>query len=283
MKKYLLQSWLKIAGLTAISGLAYENNQLQLVSDNTNALYHYFINNDSLAAYPLTEEPIEKKQIKKKKLDLEALTKIDNTWYAFASGSTENRNKAFVFNKFSKHSTFLNLKDLYEEMKIFSSLNNDDFNIEGVTTYNGDWIFLNRGNGPKNANYLFVVQGKNLIDDFNIYYFEFKLPTINNVKTGFSDATVVNNTLFFIATAENSDGTFNDGKIEGSIFGAIDLKKMKLLFSEKISDTDKFEGITVLQHSKREVTFALVADNDNDELTHAEVIKLHVTLKNKIK
>lgn len=283
MKKYILQSWLKIAGITAISGLGFENNQLQLIADNSNALYNYYIENDSLASYPLTDGPIEEKQEKKIKLDLESFTKWDNTWYTFASGSTDNRNKAFMFNKFSKHSTPLNLSDLYNEMKHFSNLETSDFNIEAVTPYNGDWLFLNRGNGTKNANYIFVVQGKNLIDEFNIYYFEFNLPEINNVKTGFSDAIVLNNTLFFIATAEDSSNNFNDGKIEGSLFGAIDLKKMKLLFSEKISDTEKFEGITVLQQSKKDVIFALAADNDNDDLEKTEILKLRVTLKNKIK
>lgn len=283
MKKYLLSSWLKIAGIVAASGIGYENNQLQLVSDNSNALYHYFIVNDSLAKYSFDENPVSDLMAKKQKYDLESFTKIDNTWYAFGSGSTENRNIGFMFNKFSKYSTKIDLTDLYSEMKSFSDLQDDDFNIEAVTTYNEDWLFINRGNGPKNANYIFVVQGKNLTDEYNIYYFEFDLPKINNVQSGFSDGTVINNTLYFIATAEDEQSTFNDGAIKGSLFGAIDLKKMKVLFTEKISDTNKFEGITVLEQNKKNIVFALCEDNDDASNTHSVIYKLQVDLKGKIK
>lgn len=283
MKKYLLTSWLKITGIVAASSIAYENNELLLVSDSSNALYHYFIKNDSLAHYNLTPQDLNHNATKKEKLDLEAFTIIDNTWYAFGSGSNEHRNNGFMFNKFSKFSTPIDLSNLYSEMKSFAELTDSDFNIEAVTTYNGDWLFLNRGNGSKNANYLFVVQGNNLTDDYNIYYFEFDLPKINNVQTGFADATVINNTLYFIATAEDKTSTYLDGIIKGSLFGAIDLKKMKLVFSEKISDTNKFEGITILEQSKKNVVFALCEDKDETGNNEAIIYKLEVNLKGKIK
>lgn len=283
MKKYLLTSWLKIAGIVAASGIGYQNNEIQLVSDNGNALYHYFVANDSLAKYSLDGDPVNDNMPKSTKHDLESFARVDNTWYAFGSGSKENRNVGFMFNKFSKVSTMIDLTGLYDEMKSFSELTTDDFNIEAVTTYNEDWLFINRGNGPKNANYIYVVQGKNLTDDFNIYYFEFDLPKINNVQSGFSDATVINNTLYFIATAEDETSTYNDGAIKGSLFGAIDLKKMKLLFTEKISDTNKFEGITVLEQNKKNVTFALCEDADDAKNNEAIIYKLQVDLKGKIK
>ncbi len=283
MKKYLLTSWLKIAGIAAASGIGYQNNEIMLVSDNANALYHYFVSNDSLTKYSLDEEAINENMAKVAKYDLESFTIVDNTWYAFGSGSKENRNTGFMVNKFSKYSTKLDLTGLYDEMKSFSELTSDEFNIEAVTTYNEDWLFINRGNGPKNANYIFFVQGKNLTDDYNIYYFEFDLPQINNVQSGFSDATVINNTLYFIATAEYKQSTYNDGAIKGSLFGAIDLKKMKLLFTEKISDTHKFEGITILEQNKKSIVFALCEDTDDTKNNEAAIYKLQVDLKGKIK
>ena len=283
MKKYILQTWLKIAGISAVSGLGYEDNKLQLVADNTNALYEYFIANDSLVSYSLDGNSIQT-QPKETKYDFEALTKWDNTWYAFSSGSTINRNTSFQFNKFSKYATPINLSDLYHEMKNFSGLDDGNFNIEAVSPYKEDWLFLNRGNGSKNANYIFVVQGKNLTDDFNMYYFEFELPKIKNIPTGFSDAVVVNNTLFFIASAEASkNSTYLDGQIAGSIFGAIDLKKMDLLYTTQISDTDKFEGLTIINQSKKEITFALAADNDEKNTTETTIHKLTIQLKQKVK
>lgn len=283
MKKYLLTSWLKIAAIAAASGIGYENNELILVSDNGNAIYHYLISNDSLTKYSLNDEAINDNISKADKFDLEAFASVDNTWYAFGSGSKENRNSGFMFNKFSKFSTKIDLTGLYDEMKSFSDLTTDDFNIEAVTTYNNDWLFLNRGNGVKNANYMFVVQGKNLTDEYNIYYFEFELPKLNNVQTGFSDATVINNTLYFVATAEDETSTYNDGLIKGTIFGAIDLKKMKLLFTEKISDTQKFEGITVIENDKKNIVFALCEDTDAINNNQTVIYKLQVDLKSKTK
>lgn len=283
MKKILLSSWLKIMGIAAASGLGYENNELILVSDTGNALYHYFIENDSLAQYSLDNKAIDHYISKKEKYDLEAFTIVDNTWYAFGSGSKPNRNTGYQFNKFSKYSTPVDLKGLYDEMKAFAELSDDDFNIEAALQYNDDWYFLNRGNGPENANYLFVVQGKNLTDEFNMYFFEFDLPPVNGTQSGFSAATIQNNTLFFVATAEDEISTYEDGSIKGSILGAIDLKKMKLLFSEKISDNNKFEGIAVLEHHKKNITFALCEDADETTNNEATIYKLEVNLKSRIK
>src|SRR5690606_4959037 len=126
MKKYLLSSWLKIAGIVAASGIGYQNNEIQLVSDNGNALYHYFISNDSLAKYSLDGEPVNDNMPKSTKHDLESFATVDNTWYAFGSGSKENRNVGFMVNKFSKFSTKIDLTGLYDEMKSFSELTADD-------------------------------------------------------------------------------------------------------------------------------------------------------------
>jgi len=283
MKKYLLSSWLKISGIIAASGIGYENNQLYLVSDNSNALYHYFIENDSLASYSLDNLAINHQLKKKEKYDLESLLQYENTWYAFGSGSKKNRNKGFMINKFSKFSTEINLENLYTEMKSFAELTDKDLNIEAVCTYNDDFVFINRGNGPKNANYLFVVQGKNFIDEFNMYFFEFNLPKLNGVSTGFSDATIVNNTLFFVATVEDKNSTYEDGTVKGSLFGAIDLKKMKLLYTQPISNDYKFEGITVIKQDKKTIEFALCYDNDESNIKETTIYKLQVDLKNKIK
>lgn len=270
-------------GIAAASGLGYENNQLMLVSDNSNTLYHYFIESDSLSRYSLDGNEMVDQMIKKEKYDLEAFTIVDNTWYAFGSGSNKNRNTAYEFNKFSKYSTPIDLTGLYDEMKNFAELSDADFNIEAVVRHNDDWYFLNRGNGPKNANYIFVVQGKNLTDEYNMYFFEFDLPKINNVQSGFSAAAVQKNTLFFVATAEDETSTYADGAVKGSMFGAIDLKKMNLLFTEKISDHNKFEGITILEQHKKHFVFALCEDNDDSKNTESVIYKLEVDLRKKVK
>lgn len=283
MKKYLLSSWLKISGIIAASGIAYQNNELIIISDNSNAIYNYFIKNDSLTTALVDGTFLNDSLKKAEKFDLESLYASNDTIYTFGSGSKLNRSKAFQQVTATKAINSIDLKDLYHEMKQFSSLDDKNFNIEGVTKYKDDWIFLNRGNGSKNANYLFFVQGKNLTDEFNIFYYEFNLPKINNVVSGFSDGYVLNNTLYFLATAEDETSTYYDGEIKGTIFGAIDLKKMKLLFTEKISDTNKFEGLTLMENNGKKLTFALCEDPDNSKLREGIIYKLGVELKKKTK
>src|SRR5690606_6723737 len=113
MKKYLLSTWLKISGIVAASGIGYENNQLMLVSDNGNALYHYFIGNDSLAKYSFDEQPIMNVMKKKEKYDFDTFTFVDITSYAYGSGAIIQRTTDFMFNIVSKYSSPFHSTNLY--------------------------------------------------------------------------------------------------------------------------------------------------------------------------
>src|SRR5690606_14867099 len=107
----------------------------------------------------------------------------------------------------------LYLSWLYASMWDFAGMDEQDFHIEGVTFARGEWYFFNRGNGPESKNMIFTVQGENLVDDFNVFHQEYELPEINGHISGFSDATAVNGVLYFIATAEGTKSTYNDGEI----------------------------------------------------------------------
>lgn len=274
MKKYLLNTWLKIAGITAITGLGYENNKLILTTDADNLIYEYFIKNDSIVNYTL-KDSITDELKSSLNYNLQTVHKVDNSYYFFGSGTDSLTSNGIIFNNFSKYSSTINVLDLYAEMKSFSELNNQNFNINAALTYNNDWLFLNKATALGNENYIFVVQGKNFTDEFNIFYFEFDLPKINNLQTGFADATIINNTLFFVANVNS--------KTLGTYFGAIDLKKMKLLYTEKISETENFSGITVLEQSSKNVVFALTNYNNKQQANYTNVYKLNITLKGKIK
>ena len=143
-----------------------------------------------------------------------------------------------------KKITTNNLADLYAVMQNFGEIKPEEFNIEGVI-YNGEnWYFLNRGNGISNKNVLLTIDGKNLINEFSIISNDYKLPKIKGVRSSFTDAILVDNKIYFLATAENTESTYDDGEVLGSIIGRIDLKTMKIDFTKKISTTHKFEGLT---------------------------------------
>lgn len=271
MRKIVVDIFLKIMGISAVSGITFSDSAIHLISDLDSALYTYEQTNSKLEQtdlIPETDSVYYKNGVvnlpKKIKPDFEALYENDSLVYVFGSGSKPNRNFGYKINKSTMEYEFLDLSWLYDSMRDFAGMDEKDFNIEGVTFARGEWYFFNRGNGPESKNMIFTVQGENLVDDFNVFHQEYELPEINGHISGFSDATAVNGVLYFIATAEGTKSTYNDGEILGTMLGAIPLKDMEITFTQKISDTHKFEGITVYQKSPRKIEFLLSEDNDTD-------------------
>lgn len=276
MHKFTLELLFQIIGIGSASGLIYKNNTLSIVGDNSSYLYEYNLENKILERHPLTENPAEN-IAKNEKPDFEAVTEFENAIYVFGSGSTEKRTKMVQLD--AKTKTIIatsDLSDLYLSMQSFSQLPEGDLNIEGVVRKDNEWFFFNRGNGTKGENIVFTVQGKNLTEEFNIITNEYKLPKIKGVQTSFTDAVLAGNKIYFLATAENTTSTYNDGEVLGSIIGSIDTATMKIGFTKKITDTHKFEGISLYEETEKEITFLLCEDNDTEELK-ANIFKLTIS------
>jgi hypothetical protein len=278
MEKFQLSLLFKIIGLGSASGLIYHDNSILAIGDNSSYLYEYRIDSQKLEKYALLENPQENTP-KKVKLDFEAITKFENNVYIFGSGSTENRNKMVQFDtKTKKVIATTDLSDLYLVMQSFGKITPNDFNIEGAI-YNGQsWYLFNRGNGKTNKNVVFTIDGENLTNDFRVLANDYKLPKIKGVRTSFTDAILVDDKIYFLATAENTESTYDDGEVLGSIIGRIDTTTMKIEFTKKITDTHKFEGITFLKKSGKEIEFFLCEDNDT-EVLESNIFKLAITIK----
>lgn len=281
MKEIIIQALYTVLGMNAASGLVYNNETIYAVSDQSNVLYEYSIADKQTHFYPLDQSAINHSMDKKGKYDLEGVLLEDNTLFMVGSGATPNRNRGFLYDIKSQATDTINLEYLYHTIAEFSEIDTDNFNIEGIVKYDEDYIFLNRGNGKKNLNALMFVQGRNFIDDFNTFTHTIELPKLNGVPTGFSDGVVVNHTLFFLATAEDNNSTYNDGTIKGTLIGAIDLKKMKLKFTQVLSNHQKFEGITLKSIEGKKIEFLLCEDKDNTEETSSTIYSLKTTLKSK--
>lgn len=277
MEKFQLTLLFKIIGLGSASGLIYQNNSILAISDNSTFLYEYQMDSQTLQRHPLIENPQENIP-KKLKSDFEAIAHFDNKLYLFGSGSTENRNIMLQLDAATKQVVAVNdLSDLYLGMQSFGKISPEDFNIEGAV-YNGEsWFLFNRGNGKAKKNVLFTVDGKNLTNEFRIVANEYKLPKIKGVRTSFTDAVLIENQLYFLATAEDTDSTYHDGEVLGSIIGRIDLTTMKIIATQQISSTHKFEGLTFVQKTAAGIEFLLCEDNDSDVLESA-IYKLTVKL-----
>ena len=277
MEKFTLDLLFQIIGIGSASGLIYKDNSLLIIGDNSGFLYEYQMESKDLKRHPLVENSIEN-TLKKDKADFEAITYFGDSLYVFGSGSTEKRNKMIQVNSSDKKIIATNdLTDLYAVMQNFGAVKPEDFNIEGAI-YNGEsWFLLNRGNGSSNKNVLFTIEGKNLTNDFAILSNEYKLPKIKGVRSSFTDAILVDNSIYFLATAEDTASTYDDGEVLGSMIGSINLKTMKIDFTQKISSTHKFEGLTLYTNSKEKIEFLLCEDKDT-EVLETDIYKLTIDL-----
>ena len=278
MEKAQIESLFKITGIGSASGLIYKNNALWIIGDNSGFLYEYQIDSKDLIRHPLLENPSEN-IIKKDKPDYEAITNFGEDLYIFGSGSTDKRNSMVHLNASSKKiiSTY-DLGELYATIKDVAKVNAEDFNLEGAIYDGKSWYLLNRGNGIACRNVLFTITGENLKDNFSVFSTDFILPELQGVRTSFTDAILIDNIIYFLATAEDTISTYDDGEVLGSIIGGIDLKTMKITFTEKISDSHKFEGLTLFNQSNEKVEFLLCEDTDT-EVLETHIYKLSLDLK----
>ena len=266
MPKFTLELLFQIIGIGSASGLVYKDHSLFIIGDNSGFLYEYNLETNLLKRHPLLENPSENIP-KKEKPDFEAITLFENQFYILGSGSTENRNLMVTINTADKAPiATTDLGDLYGDMQRFSKIKPEDFNIEGAI-YNGNrWYLFNRGNVSSNKNTLFTIEGKNLADELGMLSNEYQLPKINGVRASFTDVQLVGTKIYFLATAENTSSTYHDGEVLGSLIGCIDSKSLKIEFTQKISDSHKFEGLTSFKNTAENVTFLLCEDKDTDEL-----------------
>lgn len=266
MNRFTLELLLHIIGIGSASGLFLKDNSLHVIGDNSSYFYEYELKTAALKRHALNEHPAEN-IAKKLKPDFEALAFYGDSFYLFGSGSTENRNKMIQLNAVTKEVlSVLDLAALYKSMQAIAGLNSESFNIEGAVRTEDAWYFFNRGNGNSGKNIVFVLHGKSLTSPAEITFTELQLPEIKGVRTGFTDAVQVEDKLYFLAAAENTNSTYHDGEVLGSIIGSIVLKTMKIDFTKEISDRHKFEGLTLKHKSQHEISFLLCEDNDSDAL-----------------
>jgi len=264
MYKFSLDLLFQIIGIGSASGLFYKDNTLTVIGDNSGLLYEYQMDSKDLRSYALIPNAAANIP-KKQKPDFEALASDEENFYIFGSGSTENRNTMVQFDKASKTAVKkTDLTDLYLAMQGFANIKPEDFNIEGAALAGETWYFLLRGNGKKGKNVVFTVEGKNIENGFTILSNDYKLPKIKGVRASFTDVLLVENKLYFLATAEDTKSTYDDGEILGSLIGCIDIDTMKIEFSQQISGNHKFEGLTLFSKTAAEMVFLLCEDNDTD-------------------
>lgn len=262
MENIKLQVFLKILGIGSASGLVFNGNSLFLIADNSTYLYEYQLNDSVLNKIPLVENAQENIP-KKNKPDFESILKKDKEIYVFGSGSTPNRMNYLAYNIETKTIVSYDLSKILGYFSSQFNIQQDELNIEGIV-YNNELIyFFQRGNGKNKVNAVFIFHNfGNNKPEFRLI----TLPKINEVEATFTDAVMVEDKIYFLASAENSNSTYDDGEVMGSLIGILNPITLAVEKTVIISNTQKFEGITLFSNTNEKLEFLLCEDNDTEVL-----------------
>ena len=263
MEKFQLSVLFKIIGIGSASGILYHNDLLYVISDNSTYLYEYNIPNEKLNKIPLVDYPQENIP-KKDKPDFESISFLENKLYVLGSGSTENRNKVVRYKLTSKKHSEKDFSIIFQDIKTQLEIKDEELNIEGLIQQNNIMYLFQRGNGLNSKNG--IIYSNEDIENRVFKFVPFDLPKIKNVSSKFTDAILVEDKIYFLASAEDTTSTYDDGEVLGSIIGTIDLKTMKLKSSIQISNKHKFEGLTLYKKTATHIELLLCEDNDSEVL-----------------
>jgi hypothetical protein len=263
MEKLQLSILFKIIGIGSASGLVYHEEKIYIISDNSNFLYEYVITNQKLNKIALVENA-EENIIKKDKSDFESITLKGDDLIILGSGSTEKRNQIFKFDINSKKIKEKSFAEFYNKIKLELEIKENELNIEGLIATDKNIYFFQRGNGGTCKNG--IIYAEDEPDNPNFKFIPFELPKIKNIETSFTDAILVENKIYFLAAAEDTTSTYEDGEVLGSIIGIIDFETMRLENHIQISKKNKFEGLTLYKKTATHVELLLCEDNDTDIL-----------------
>lgn len=263
MEKFQLSVLFKIIGIGSASGLVYHENKLYIISDNSTFLYEYKILDERLEKIALVENA-EENTIKKNKADFESITLKGNNLVLLGSGSTDKRNKLFKYNINSKKIKEKSFEEFYRKIKSELEIKGDELNIEGLIITDKKILLFQRGNGGNSRNG--IIYADDEPDNPKFKFIPFELPNIKNVTATFTDAILVEDKIYFLAAAEDTSSTYDDGEVLGSIVGSIDFKTMKLEKTILISDKHKFEGLTVYKKTATQLELLLCEDTDTEIL-----------------
>lgn len=272
MERFTLELLFQIIGLGSASGLIYKDNSLFIISDNSSFLYEYNISEKELSKIKLFKNSQEN-IAKKDKFDFESIAIKGNEIYLLGSGSTSKREKRITYNLETREVLEKSLSKLYKNLKQNCSIADDELNIEGALFDNEKWLLFQRGNGASSKNG--IVKTKSLEIECHTELVEVQLPKIKQVETSFTDAILVEDKIYFLATAEDTISTYDDGEILGSLIGRMNSQTFEIEFTQKISDTQKFEGLTLYKKTDTEIQFLICEDNDSD-LLETNIYKLSI-------
>ena len=289
----------KLDDIASASGVEVVDGIIYLLSDDSSFLYkikHDLTLLEKIALYtPSTDTP--EHIAKPDKADLECMGQVAINGYKhlllLGSGSkSPQRDKGFLIklptNYNKKHLVWpLNCGPLYALLRSHDEITtNGEINLEGLAFGPEKVYLLNRGNPSGSINavlsfgkaeFVEFIQGHTESVPFPSIH-PIDLPSIKNVKTGFSGADYFDNQFWFVCSAEATDNAYDDGEILGSMIGQLQIKEIsngryqeeKILVHQITTFLEdgqpflgKIESVSVYEKDRDGVYTALaVTDND---------------------
>ncbi len=254
--------------ISAASGLILKNEQFYVIADDE--LFAVALDKkdfETAKTIPLFSGALseELKLRKQQKPDLECIVELPSgDILCIPSGSELNRHQGVLISGVDSSVKSISFKSLYSELrKSFSELN-----IEGAVIVD-QWLRLfQRGNGKKNQNGTVDINFQDLLMGKVTISFvkHMELGKHNGANLSFTDATLHNNKIYFLAVAEACESTYLDGEFKGSALGLMDLKG-KIIGMELLNLKNKPEGLCTDNDS-----FYIVTDDD-DRTKAAQLFK----------
>lgn len=294
------------SGVEVVDGIIY------VIGDDSKSLFSLNHNLQIIQTLDLFESKYDSHERipKKIKPDLECMThlKINGFEYLLVngSGSKDGRDDGYLVKlptKFNKKffTQKVDFQPLFELLRTHEEIVADGkLNLEASAYSESLFIFMNRANKKGNNAVLvfnteemqvFLAENPDMLPFPEVFTYD--LPSLSGVPCGFSGACIVDDKLFFTASAEDTEDAVEDGDVAGSIVGWIainPLGKMRGAASRTLSPIQasvtiteegepflgKVESITIYEKDS-DTKYIAIAVTDSDDGA-SELLMLEITL-----
>lgn len=269
--------------ITSASGLVkLQDSFLAIADDNTHIIRidptkgttEFFLN--------LRDKPLPKdyKERKKQKPDWESITLVptfpnERAILVTPSGSKPNRQLGYLVHpRPTPVPVFVpvDFSSLYSEIKKHFP----EINIEGSVVVGNELKLFQRGNGALGQNGIISVNLAGLLADIikrlplnpkRIKKVEsIDLGSLNGSRLSFTDVCPVGDKIFYVAVAEESNSTYEDGAYKGAVLGVLN-KDSQIEFQAELNCPHKPEGLWIETHQQDQFEIWIVTDADHPELS----------------